>query len=228
MELLEISLTCQGCSAECRVKISTGIDAGGFRCSACGRHLLRFRVLKGFVYILSNPKMPGLVKVGCTTRRVEERVEELNSATGVPTPFIVEAYFASSAPEQHESEVHTQLDAKRIKGREFFEAGLTEAVQTVQAVVGSDPVFLRNELLTLLHPKKSDESTPEGGQSRWRPGRTREPGPPHKQTAIAESATRWSCGLCKAEWTVPQKSELSQCPLCRGTVIVCLSKPTIP
>lgn len=41
----------------------------------------------GIVYVLSNPAMPGLVKIGKTTRgSVDARLSELYS-TGVPVPF---------------------------------------------------------------------------------------------------------------------------------------------
>ena len=37
----------------------------------------------GYVYILTNPSMPGLVKVGKTTNTPNQRMSELHS-TGVP------------------------------------------------------------------------------------------------------------------------------------------------
>ncbi len=43
----------------------------------------------GYIYILINPSMVGLVKIGKTTRDHKDRVNELSSATGVPTPFIL-------------------------------------------------------------------------------------------------------------------------------------------
>lgn len=41
----------------------------------------------GYVYILSNPSMPGLLKIGMTRFDPTRRVQELSSATGVPTQF---------------------------------------------------------------------------------------------------------------------------------------------
>jgi hypothetical protein len=41
----------------------------------------------GILYVLTNPFMPGLVKIGCTTGPVEERIKGLSSATGVPVAF---------------------------------------------------------------------------------------------------------------------------------------------
>lgn len=43
----------------------------------------------GHIYILVNPSMEGLVKIGKTTRDPESRARELSQATGVPTPFYV-------------------------------------------------------------------------------------------------------------------------------------------
>ena len=41
----------------------------------------------GIVYLLTNPVMPGLVKIGMTTREdIDTRMRELYS-TGVPVPF---------------------------------------------------------------------------------------------------------------------------------------------
>jgi hypothetical protein len=44
---------------------------------------------EGFVYILMNPSMPGLVKIGLTEDTAEARAASLSSASGVPTRFTV-------------------------------------------------------------------------------------------------------------------------------------------
>lgn len=49
--------------------------------------------MEGWVYVLSNPCMPGIYKIGMTTTSPEVRARELSSATGVPAPFKVEAAF---------------------------------------------------------------------------------------------------------------------------------------
>jgi hypothetical protein len=43
----------------------------------------------GHIYVLINPSIPGLVKIGKTTRDPESRAKELSQATGVATPFYV-------------------------------------------------------------------------------------------------------------------------------------------
>ena len=44
---------------------------------------------QGYVYILINPSLKGLLKVGQTKKDPEERAKEISQGTGVPTPYIV-------------------------------------------------------------------------------------------------------------------------------------------
>jgi hypothetical protein len=41
--------------------------------------------MRGYIYVLTNPNMPGLVKIGYTQRLPRERANELSRATGVPS-----------------------------------------------------------------------------------------------------------------------------------------------
>jgi hypothetical protein len=80
------------------------------------------QVTTGFVYVLTNESMPGLVKIGYTERTVEERIKELSQPTGVPTPF--ECFFAVEVenPQAVEKKIHDGLyDARKNLSREFFE-----------------------------------------------------------------------------------------------------------
>ena len=65
---------------------------------------------------------------GQTTRGVEDRVAELNMATGVPGPFVIEGVFPTSEPEQHELAVHKALADARVESKEFFRVDLVEAI----------------------------------------------------------------------------------------------------
>jgi T5orf172 domain len=94
---------------------------------------------KGYLYILSNQAMPGLLKIGLTMRTVPHRIAELSAATGVPSAFIVEAYFESSNPQQHEKAVHRKLQERRVTGKEFFRVRLEEAVECLRVVTGNVP-----------------------------------------------------------------------------------------
>lgn len=138
--VVDIRVICR-CGVECRAVLPGPGDNGAVRCRKCGSHLFKFTVTQGYVYVLSNAKMPGLLKVGCTTRRVQDRVAELNAATGVPAPFTLEAYFPSPTPDQHELEVHKRLKGKRLQGKEFFEAGLEEVIAVVESVLQTKATY---------------------------------------------------------------------------------------
>lgn len=139
--LVELKLACPGCSKECHRLVSEASADGKAICDACGRILYELRVLSGYVYVLSNPRMPGLLKIGCTTRSVTERVDELNSATDVPVPFVVEAYFAVACPEEVEVNIHRRLSQHRVPGREFFEIELGEAVRILETTIGTRATY---------------------------------------------------------------------------------------
>ena len=77
----------------------------------------------GIVYLLTNATMPGLVKIGKTTRGGwEERIAELFS-TGVPLPFKCEIAVEVDDETAVEGALHEALDKMRVNPRrEFFEA----------------------------------------------------------------------------------------------------------
>lgn len=75
----------------------------------------------GFVYVLSNPAMPGIYKVGMTTRSPSQRAAELSNSTGVPAEFSIVYYAEVADPAAVESAVHDRLAGYRVNPcREFF------------------------------------------------------------------------------------------------------------
>lgn len=90
----------------------------------------------GFLYILSNPTIPGLVKVGKTTRDPSSRAKELSSATGVPAPFLLVYYQPVDDCDAAETWAHAELERRGYRpnaDREFFMAPVHEAVEVVNA-----------------------------------------------------------------------------------------------
>lgn len=81
------------------------------------------------VYVLSNPAMPGLVKIGFSTQAdVTTRIAQLYS-TGVPVPFTLE--FACRVPNGFEVEraLHIAFGPNRINPRrEFFRIDPEQAI----------------------------------------------------------------------------------------------------
>lgn len=85
------------------------------------------------VYVLTNPAMPGLVKIGKTTQlEVEERMKQLYS-TGVPVPF--DCAFACKVKDAGEVEkaLHLAFGMTRINpNREFFKLEPERVIAVLQ------------------------------------------------------------------------------------------------
>jgi hypothetical protein len=96
---------------------------------------------RGFLYILSNVAMPGLVKVGISSGQPLERAKELSRHTGVPTPFVVECFFPIYEDLRSvESKVHKGLDVFRENSsREFFRLPVEIAELEIQALLRQAP-----------------------------------------------------------------------------------------
>lgn len=77
----------------------------------------------GYVYLLTNPVMPGLVKIGMTERQdLEQRLRELYT-TGVPVPFecVYAAKVNQSDCRRIEQALHKAFGPQRVnENREFF------------------------------------------------------------------------------------------------------------
>lgn len=85
-----------------------------------------------WVYVLSNPTMPGYLKIGFTDGTPEKRAEQLSRSTGVILPFKVEWAFHCYNAEALEKEIHRHLEGSRITGnREFFDVSLDEAKKVI-------------------------------------------------------------------------------------------------
>lgn len=74
----------------------------------------------GIVYVLTNDSIPGLVKIGRTSRNADLRASELWQ-TGVPTRFEVYCAIRTINCVELEAFVHGDLRRQRVhKNREFF------------------------------------------------------------------------------------------------------------
>lgn len=88
-----------------------------------------------YVYILTNSSIPGVVKIGHTTRNVPDRVREINAAPGVIFPW--EAHFSYKCPNGRmlEEEVHSHLEEMGLrpnKRREGFTIDVTDAIKIIE------------------------------------------------------------------------------------------------
>src|SRR5947209_9912858 len=107
----------------------------------------------GFVYVLTSPAMPDMVKIGCTKHLSEDRAHQLRT-TGVPLPFAVAYRALTSRPAAVERRAHELLAFQRVDPRrEFFTVSPAQAAAAVQQasieVAGieawdtAEPVMLR-------------------------------------------------------------------------------------
>jgi hypothetical protein len=86
-----------------------------------------------WVYVLSNPTTPGLLKIGYITQTPDERAKQISNATGVALPYKVEWAFKCFDGEQLEGEVHRKLIEYRINNqREFFQIDLENAKKVIK------------------------------------------------------------------------------------------------
>jgi T5orf172 domain len=87
----------------------------------------------GYLYILTNDDMPGLVKVGKTSADAEGRAQQLSGATGVPSPFKVFKQYAVTQCDAAERRAHLVLakTAGRPNERREFFVGTPEAIANI-------------------------------------------------------------------------------------------------
>lgn len=92
----------------------------------------------GFVYILVNPAIPGLVKIGRTVGQPEHRAREVSRGTGVPADFTVAWACLVSDCFVVERLLHDQLAGCRYRSnREFFELPVAEAIERCTSIAES-------------------------------------------------------------------------------------------
>jgi hypothetical protein len=99
---------------------------------------------EGYIYILSTREQSQFLKIGVTTRSVEQRVKEINSATGVIIPFGVRAVWPVRDPEQTEKDIHKMLDPYRVRAdREFFQIEYQQACKKILDLIKAKDLELR-------------------------------------------------------------------------------------
>lgn len=103
----------------------------------------------GFIYVLGHDLMPGVYKIGMTTRSPQARAAELSGATGVPSPFDVLYYAEVANPALEERRVHIHLAQYRVnENREFFAADLDvilDAIRNEEAAFTASETLIYSE-----------------------------------------------------------------------------------
>ena len=111
--------------------------------------------MAGFVYVMSNPGMPKLLKIGKTSKDPSTfRLDELYT-TGVPFPFECEYYIYVADCDWLERNVFAELGEFRPNPkREFFEVNCSEAIKAIQKKANERKIFIFEQFTNELCEKQ--------------------------------------------------------------------------
>lgn len=120
----------------------------------------------GYLYILINPTIPGLSKVGKTTREPADRSAELSGATGVASPFILAYQQPVADCDFAEAWIHdalTERGWRHANNREFFSAPLHEIVALMAQCSSIEPSIPKEKIIAASGiDEHHEEATDEG------------------------------------------------------------------
>ena len=148
--------------AEMETRIISPIPAGS-RDVSSQRMLIR-----GWVYVMTNQAMPGLVKVGFTLKDPALRAAELTH-TNNPHSFLVAYEALVQEPEPIERKVHAKLQQYR-EGREWFKCTVEVAVVAIKEAYGAEVITENYRLANakLIAEQRAENSRIERVRARWR------------------------------------------------------------
>lgn len=87
----------------------------------------------GWLYVISSPSLPDMIKIGCTRQAVPmQRIYALSSSS-LPFPFKAHCFVFSDDCFELESAMHKYFDAQRVnKDREFFAITPQQAIDALK------------------------------------------------------------------------------------------------
>lgn len=99
-----------------------------------------------YLYILSRREEKDVLKIGMTTRNVQRRVNEINSATGVVFPFSARKVYKVRDSRLVEKGIHALLSEYRIRAdREFFRISYKEACSKIEDYLSQHDQFFYSD-----------------------------------------------------------------------------------
>jgi hypothetical protein len=130
--------------------------------------------IRGWVYVISNEAMPGLLKVGFSTKDPQLRARELNN-TGSPQPYVVEYDALVTEPREREQQIHKTLENRRDR-KEWFRCSLRDAVAAIHSITTTERMaeYYRDKAalgVATATPSRGLGSLPRGvrnSSARWR------------------------------------------------------------
>jgi len=116
-----------------------------------------YETSRGYVYLLRNSAMPGLVKIGFTDRDPKTRAAELSSSTSLPEPFSIVAWWELEGitARSVESRIHSHLShVRHAHNREFFRVEPKDAQVQIQLMLSE---WMRDGLLSVFHERDIEQ-----------------------------------------------------------------------
>jgi hypothetical protein len=174
----------------------------------------------GYVYVLSSEAFPGTFKVGFTNRSVNDRVEELNSSTSLPSPFIAEMIFLSTSAREDEVSSHGSLSPFRVNDRrEFFRISLEQLHDHLVCILRRKPIYYSEtlskslDLRQQLEQKKQEERLQRETE--------------HLKQKRQEEKTEQERKQRKQAQSLVQNAKIRSCAACGHTPETLLNTPRI-
>lgn len=164
--------------------------------------------MRGWVYVMTNPAMPGLVKVGFSTKDPKIRAKELDG-TGLPYPYNVAYDALLEGPRQIEIGVHREL-RQHHEAKEFFRVSVEVAVQALERVVAQQgkSVLLSSSVFHISSAERAASNI------LCKATTTRPP----TQTNNRSGTTQFvgTCGYCRQDFsvTLTRHDSCAVCPNC--------------
>ena len=155
-------------------------------------------IMKGWVYVITNSLMPGVVKIGFSRKEASLRADELRS-TGSPGKYEVEYEVLVEEPFEIEQQVHAVFSAVRVD-LEWFKLDVGVAISGIKKVA-------EKSILYEAEKYKITDISPDGSKNK---NRTK------KQRLSTTDTFKDVCPSCGKTFTVSlRRSEDSvTCPHC--------------
>ena len=121
----------------------------------------------GIVYVITNPEMTGLVKIGRTDKTIEQRLRDLDS-TGIPVPFECVAAWEFENAKAVEATLHRAFADHRVRqSREFFRIQPDRPIAILEEF-GAKDVTPRNDVVDERNAADDQASLDEARSRRER------------------------------------------------------------
>jgi len=158
------------------------------------------RTIRGWLYVITNKAMPGLVKIGYSRKDPATRAEELGG-TGAPHPYEVQYDALVSQPYEVEQRVHLAL-ADLNEGKEWFRCTVSDAIQVIKRVAGPHLLLeTRSERQQDIELAAREAAT---GEAQARRAQTIEQ--PHQRRSFDPSAVRSQARTTADRISTPRNS----------------------